>query len=619
MSSASIVDNEKVTRLTMSPALVDELHGLLQFNQRYDTIIVDCTLEGFFFPADDLLRVYECASELLNVKGALLFAKPDQVLVLIKETPMSDVSFHTFSSLSQLYDFSASLARQLQADNGRSLDVDTDISDQIIMSTIPVLTKMGIDSKSTGRGSSKRRKVLLAIDNYSSISAVATRLATTHEITIEELKEELRYLEKDQLIFPIFPKVRFLAECLRNGTYITIKDYLVASGLIPKEKLDELLMKSPSGNPDTRLGIGPLCVNKEYFSSRLLEIIMYELALYGGGSQKPSEELINPAEQLLVQSLVGQLGNTDPAGLLQSLSSDRRSGILTVEHLNRQFQCVYDQGRVTHAKLADIRGDNALIEFVATWRVGIFVFIQRDPRPDLIADACKLTRPLDKLLLNAALDHDNQELVWKKLPHGMETPVEKLPDNNSILQQNDLVNPATGQQFSTHELQVMRKLWQAADGLSPVIAVTHRIGDITATDAASALDSLLLMNLIAIPESNISAALQGFRQIAYAAGERLGAERNSLMLKVSLQSTHGYSTSSRMFIVGSLGEIGIDLGAARSAGFSASQILSRLEDWQVKYVECLCQEIDLDLLKNIVYKVHAPARQSNPILNKPSA
>lgn len=616
MISPPVIDTEKTVQLTMNPALLEEMQGLIEFDKKYDAILVDCTLDGFLFPAEDLVRACNRARELLTVKGSLIFFKPDQILVLVKETLFGDISFHVFDSLRQLYDFSSQLAERVKLPDSMLTGTATrgsDVSDQILMSTIAVLTDAGINSKTHDSAHTRAGMVLRAVDNYSTINTIANRVSTTDNMSLDELKDVLRHLEREKLIYPLFAKVPFLADCFRNSTLVTIKDYLLASNLLNKEQLDELLMERPSDNPDARLGLGPLCVSRGYFPSRQLEIILYDLAVYGGHSHGQINETANPVDQLLVQSLTGQLGNTDPAGLLQNLNSNRGSGVLTAEHRNLQFQCIYTEGNLTHARLGDILGNNALIEFVATWHEGMFAFMQRDPPPDLAADACKLTKPLDRLLLSAAMAHDHQEVLWKRLPHGIETAVEKLPDTNQILQSKDLTDPASGQPLTKRDLEIMQKLWQALDGLLPLSTVIRNLGNVTTTEAARALDLLLQMRLVTVPQSDVSATLEGFRRVSHAVSEHTGIDRNTAMLRLGLQSAHGYSTTSRIFIVGSLGEIGVDLGAAHSAGLVASDIVKGLDEWEVKYVECLCDIVDRALLKDIVYNVHGHKRPSHEV------
>ena len=145
--------------------------------------------------------------------------------------------------------------------------------------------------------------------------------------------------------------------------------------------------------------------------------------------------------------------------LLQSLANNRETGVLSVEHRGLQFRARFELGKLTHAKLGKIEADDAIVEFVSVWREGIFVFIQRQPPPDLARDYFKVSKPLDKVLLDAALACDNLEVVWKKLPKGANSPLEKLPDTQNILSSPNLCDPQTEPAIKPRNLQVMRMLW----------------------------------------------------------------------------------------------------------------------------------------------------------------
>ena len=71
------------------------------------------------------------------------------------------------------------------------------------------------------------------------------------------------------------------------------------------------------------------------------------------------------------QSRVGHLSAEGPGGLLQSLSIERGTGVLSVEHKDLQFRALFDQGRITHAKLGKINGNGAVVEFVSAGRRNI--------------------------------------------------------------------------------------------------------------------------------------------------------------------------------------------------------------------------------------------------------
>ncbi|MBI4534485.1 MAG: DUF4388 domain-containing protein [Candidatus Melainabacteria bacterium] len=445
--------------------------------------------------------------------------------------------------------------------------------------------------------------MLAAIDNYTPLSAVAQKLLGQGKMTFEELKEELKSLEHGRVIFPIFAKIPFLVHCFRNKVPFKLKDYLVASRLLTQDQIDEVAMEQKNIKGKDRLNLGPAAVAKGYLTSRQLEVALQDQAFYGQAGDKV-KMVSATAEQPLVQSLVGHLGTTDPSGLLQSLSNNRETGVLSVELRDLQFRALFEQGKLTHAKLGKVKGNLAVTEFASVWREGIFVFIHRQPPPDLSDQACQVDRPLDKLLLDAALATDHISVVCKKLPKGLKTSLERLEDVANLWHSTKLVDPKDKTVLKAEDLAVMHRLWSALDGLTPLSGIIKNLGDVSTLDMVTSVDRLLHYKLVSVPAVDVSGPLHKFQQIAKGVGERLGFERNVALLRLTLQATQGYSIRSRMFTIGSAGEVGIDFAAAKSAGATFSMIAKDLEDWQVKYVEYVSQELERNVLRDIVYKAH---------------
>ncbi|HEY9870270.1 MAG TPA: DUF4388 domain-containing protein [Candidatus Obscuribacterales bacterium] len=600
---------DNVVVLPFGPNFLDELSGLAQTKHVYDVVIVEAVQSGFLFQTEMLLEAGRHARKLLAVQGALVFVTADKAVALVRESLMGGLSLHVFDRHAELYDYSPSLAAHVHAAMGKdtgAMDQSTDLAEQVLMSAIPVLTPFGIKLKAGMESSRRRNLILSAVDNYTPLSAIAQRLASQHGLGLEEVKEELRSLEQVRAIYPLFAKVPFLVHCFRNQIPFKLRDYLVASRLVTQDQLDEMVFEQQNTRERERLSLGPMAVAKGYLSTRQLEIALQDQSFYGQGGEAEKVKLLSAGagEQARVQSLVGHLGTTDPSGLLQSLANNRESGVLSVEYQDMQFRALYDQGKITHAKLGKIKGDAAIVEFASTWREGIFVFIQRQPPADLSESACKVGKPLDKMLLDAALAADNIEVVAKKLPKGLKTPLEKLEDTNNLWRSGRLVDPKEQTPLRDEDIAIMYRLWGALDGLTPITMTIKALADVTTLSAVTAVDRLLAYNLVCIPATDISGPLAKFQQIAKDVGDRIGQERNIALLRLSLQAAQGYSVRARMFTLGTAGEIGIDFAAARSAGASLSAILKDLEDWQVKYIEYVSQELDKNVLRDIVFKVH---------------
>ncbi|MFN8656699.1 MAG: DUF4388 domain-containing protein [Candidatus Obscuribacterales bacterium] len=597
---------ESVLVLIFGPDLLDELEGVAHSKKSFETIVVDCRKSGFVFPAETLLEAASAAMRVLEVHGVITFVKSDKVVVVVKSSLLGDMMLHSFDAMADVYGFSPSVAFHIlkaTGSVGSESETTSDLTEQIWMSTVPVLTPFGIKLK-VGMEAGKRRNILLAaIDNYTPLSLILKRLEG--QLNREELTEDLRDLEVSGAIFPINAKIPFLVHCFRNKIPFKLLTYLVEARLISQSQLDEILFLAQNTKGGERLSVGAQCVAKGFISARQLEIALQDQAFYGQRSESEKTKSMEPEQQDVVQSLVGHLGTTDPSGILQSLSNNRETGVLSVEHKDMQFRALLEGGKVSNAKLGKLRGNDAILEFASTWKDGVFVFIDRQPPPDLVEDACRTTKLLDKLLLDSALARDNMAVVVKKLPRGLDTALEKLDDTLKLLDgATPLTDPQDKMALTAGDIELMQRVWKELDGLASVSAVIKRLANITTLSAATAINRLLHFGLCQIPSSDLHAPMRKFQDIAAAVAEQLGKERVEVLLRLSLQSSAGYSVRARMFNIGTAGEIGVDLSAAKQAGTSLSAVTRELEDWQVRFIEYVSQELDKDVLRNIVYRVH---------------
>jgi hypothetical protein len=130
------------------------------------------------------------------------------------------------------------------------------------------------------------------------------------------------------------------------------------------------------------------------------------------------------------------------------------------------------------------------------------------------------------------------------------------------------------------------------------------MGDVTTPEFTWAIGMLLDHELVTVPQADISGPMGKFQRLVLGIREHIGAERNSAFLRLSFRDTLGYSGRARVFILSSKGEVGVDMAAARSAGTSLSTVIADLENWQVKYIEYVSQDLDRAMLLSIIREVH---------------
>jgi hypothetical protein len=244
-----MIAQENIMVLKYGPDLFAELSGLSDGKHLFDAVLIDATQCGYLFPAELLIEAGRLANSLLEVQGALVFLKSDKATAVVRDSLMGALSFHVFDNYGELFDYSAPLAKHVQGALGKTagfIEESTDLAQQVLMSTVPVLTPLGIKLKSGMDTARRRNTVIAAVDNYTPLSTISHRITSQGKMTTEELMEELKALEQSRAIYPIFSKVPFLVHCFRNQTPFTLKDYLIASKLITSDQIDELLLEQQS-------------------------------------------------------------------------------------------------------------------------------------------------------------------------------------------------------------------------------------------------------------------------------------------------------------------------------------------------------------------------------------
>ncbi len=156
----------------------------------------------------------------------------------------------------------------------------------------------------------------------------------------------------------------------------------------------------------------------------------------------------------------GELGVLDCAGLLQSIATSQKTGLLSVQDdTGRQLLVSWEKGRPKQAKLDKIVGVPAVIEFVVTFETGTFTFQQRansaiDNAGQEIVDS------LERILMEGALAEDHVRAAKRLIPN-MELLVRAVPGIENAYRWLRLQED---REVTKDELSVMRTLIRLADG-----------------------------------------------------------------------------------------------------------------------------------------------------------
>lgn len=156
----------------------------------------------------------------------------------------------------------------------------------------------------------------------------------------------------------------------------------------------------------------------------------------------------------------GELGVLDCAGLLQSIATSQKTGLLSVQDdTGRQLLVSWEKGRPRYAKLDNIVGVPAIIEFVVTFESGTFTFQQRQ-NYSLDNAGDDLGESLERILMEGALAEDHVRAAKRLIPN-MELLVRAVPGIENAYRWLRLQED---REVTKEELTCMRNLIKLADG-----------------------------------------------------------------------------------------------------------------------------------------------------------
>lgn len=126
----------------------------------------------------------------------------------------------------------------------------------------------------------------------------------------------------------------------------------------------------------------------------------------------------------LSSKVTGSLNVFDPMALLQSLSQSGKSGILTVENSEKRFFWLFmENGAPCKAYLEKMKGDDAALEFLATFSDGTFKFAEYNTLDSEALEQLhsmdktyNVGRQLEQLLMDGALAQDHISAAKRSIP-----------------------------------------------------------------------------------------------------------------------------------------------------------------------------------------------------------
>lgn len=598
--------------------LFSEFERLVQEGKRFDGLIVDLIQTGFSLPMDTLVKFHSYGKRLLKAQGVMLCIKADGALTLTKDDPgggltlnVYDSPFGIFARYPMLADYVCATVSGI--DRRRLRGGGNTLANHILYTSTPVLTPRGITLKGTFELPPPQNWLLQLIDDYSSAEAIGRAMEARHNVQTDESLRLLQELEAEGAIYPVFSRIQFLSNCYHNRKPFRLGRYMVAAGIVSPSQLEELLeLQQEEGwgrNHKTFLGL--LAIRKGYINTRELEVLLHDQFIYGGYHKvSEGDESSASASQkkrsieTMRDSMIGSLGAIDSAGLLQSLGTAKKTGLLTVENRDKAIVVAFSEGKPTHARLDKLTGYHAVVEFLVNWTEGIFVFRDKGASREL-DDICGLTHALDRMLLDSALAQDQMTKILEGLQGGRNAILERVWNFDELWPEI----AAQPMKFldetpvSDPDKQAIFNIAKLIDGLTTLDEVIKLSDHMPTHVVLRSTQALLDYKLVNIQQTSLFRPLTVFQRIVSELQDLIGRNDNKSMLESSLHYVHGNSSGAQRFHIDFEGRVSVNLSQVKASGTPVSVVLLELRRWMEAYLAYARRQIDPQIVDNVVAKV----------------
>lgn len=596
--------------------LFAELERLVLEGRRFDGLIVDLMQTGYSLPMDTLVRFHSYGKRLLKPQGVMLLIKSDGAMTLTKDDPgggltlnVYDSPFGIFARYPMLADYVCATVSGI--DRRRLRGGGNTLANHILYTSTPVLTPRGAAFKGSFELPPPQNWLLQLIDDYSSTEAIARLMETRHNVHTDETLRLMQELEAEGAIYPIFSRIQFLANCYHNRKPFRLGRYMVAAGIITPSQLEELLeLQQEEGwgrNHKTFLGL--LATRKAYINTRELEVLLHDQFIYGGYHKvTETDDAANAQKKRSIEtmrdSMIGSLGAIDSAGLLQSISTAKKTGLLTVENRDKAIVMAFSEGKPTHARLDKLTGYHAIVEYLVGWSEGIFVFRDKGISQEL-DETCVLGQSLDRLLLDSALFQDQVNGILRNLPSGRSAILERVWNFEQVwpeiaAQPLKYMDEST---VSDTDKQQIFAIARMIDGLTTLDEVIKMSEGWCTHMVLKAVQLLIDQKLITIQQTSLFRPLTIFQRIAAELQEHVGRADNKALLESSLHYVHGDSAAAQRFNVDFEGRVSVNLSQVKASNTPVSVVLLELRRWMEAYLAYTRRQLDPHFVDSLVAKV----------------
>lgn len=611
--------NSSLTFLTFSyrENLYGQLDKLVESGKSLDGLIIDLMQTGFSLPLDALVKFAVYAKKLLKPQGVLLFVKGDGAITLTRDDPTGGLTFNSYDSPFGIFTRYPLLADYACAtvsgiDRRRLRGGGSTLANHILSTSVPVLSDYGKSVKNDYSLAAPQNWVMQMIDDYASVESIVRNVEERYHLPSDEALRILQEFEAARLIYPVFARIQFLSNCYHNRKPFRLGRYLVACGIISETQLRELLEKQQEEGwgKSQRSFLGLMCVKAGFINTRELEVLLDDQYLYGG-YHKRTEDDTNTSRganiETMRDSMIGSLGAIDTAGLLQSLATAKKTGLLTVDNRDKTLIVAFESGKPTHASLSKLRGYDAMVEFLTTWSEGIFVF--RDKGKSLeLDDSARLSQSLDRLLLDSALFQDQINQILSIFPQGRDSILERVWNFEALWLQMK-TTPLSFIDESPVQMDDRKRIAELAayiDGLSTLDEVLKSYETWCTHKIMKSIYLLVQLKLANIQQGSLFRPLTIFQKISEEIQNLVGPEDNKVLLNSSLHYVHGDSPAKGRFHIDHEGRISVNLAQMKRSAVPVSAVLLELRRWMEAYLAYSRRQLagyDAAIVDEIVTKV----------------
>lgn len=592
--------------------LFAEFERLVEAAKQFDGLIIDLMQTGFSVPLDELVKFSLYAKRLLKPQGVLLFVKADGAITLTKDDPGGGLTFNVYDSPFGIFARHPMLADYVCAtvsgiDRRRLRGGGSTLANHILYTSTPVLTDAGRKAKEGFNLPAPQSWVLQMIDDYSSVEAITRTLEERHHLPADETLRMLQELEAEDIIFPVFSRIQFLSNCYHNRKPFRLGRYMVAAGILSESQLQELLerQEEEGWGKGQKTFLGLLAVRLGYLNTRELEVLLDDQYLYGGYHKKAdSEGQAGRSVETMRDSMIGSLGAIDANGLLQSLSTAQKTGLLTVENRDKALVVSFTNGKPIAAKMNRLKGIEAITEFATQWTEGIFVFRDKGTSQEL-DESCELKRSLDKLLLDAALYKDQVNQILAQLPTGRNTILERVWNFETLWNKLSTkpLKYLDESEVTEKDKQAIQQLANLIDGLSTLDEVIKSFDQWPGYAIIKSVNLLIDQRLVNVQQASLFRPLSVFQRIVSELQKTIGRDDNKALLQASLHYVHGDSPAASRFHIDHEGRVSVNLAQVKTSGTPVSAVLLELRRWMEAYLAYCRRQIDPHIVDNAVAKI----------------